>query len=255
MNLQQIQFVLVEPSHPGNIGAAARAMKTMGLTRLVLVKPRQFPHADATARAAGAADILEQAIIVDELDAAIADCEWVIGTSVRDRRVSWPTMSPKKVTEALVTKFEQHPEANIAFVFGRERTGLENSELDKTQWQVRIPANPEYSSLNLAAAVQIIAYELHCHLFHSDDVPAQEGERKNTGQQQRQRLATQHELMLYYEHLQQTLEQLDFLKTKPPTKLLRKIIRLYNRADVNIEELHILRGILTATQNELNKTL
>ena len=96
MNLQQIQFVLVEPSHPGNIGAAARAMKTMGLTRLTLVKPRQFPHADATARAAGAADILEQAIVVDDLDAAIADCEWVIGTSVRDRRVSWPTMSPKK---------------------------------------------------------------------------------------------------------------------------------------------------------------
>ena len=158
------------------------------------------------------------------------------------------------MTEALVTKFQQHPDANIAFVFGRERTGLENSELDKTQWQVRVPANPEYSSLNLAAAVQIIAYELHCRLFQVDENSKEDEGINNTAQQQRQRLATQHELMLYYEHLEQTLEQLDFLKAKPPTKLLRKIIRLYNRAEVNIEELHILRGILTATQNELNKT-
>lgn len=256
MNLDQITFVLVAPSHPGNIGAVARAMKTMGLQRLTLVQPRRFPDEEATARAAGASDVLENARVVDDLDAAIANCELVIGTSVRDRRVSWPIKSPQKMADELQHHLNDNPAAQIAIVFGRERTGLENHELDKTHWQIRIPANAEYSSLNLAAAAQIIAYELRCALADADDTSspdAQNDEAETTGVQQRQRNATQAELSGYYTHLETTLGQLGFIKQNASTKLMRKIIRLYNRAQVNVEELQILRGILTAMQNSLKK--
>ena len=255
MNFQQIRFVLVEPSHPGNIGAVARAIKTMGFTKLVLVKPRLFPHDDALARAAGASDILENAQIVGDLDEAIADCQLVIGTSVRDRRVSWPIKSPKEMSIALKNYADDNIACEIAIVFGRERTGLENSELDKTHWQIRIPANADYSSLNLASATQIIAYELRCALHRATSFEVKsmnEGtETVLTGVQARQRVATQAELNGYFLHLEETLHQLEFVRGNSATKLMRKIIRLYNRAQVNVEELHILRGILTAIQSKL----
>ena len=252
MNLQQIRFVLVEPSHPGNIGAVARAIKTMGFVKLVLVKPRLFPHDDALARAAGASDVLESAQVVDSLDAAIADCQLVIGTSVRDRRVSWPIKSPKEMSSELNDYFTDNVGCEVAIVFGRERTGLENSELDKTHWQIRIPANDDYSSLNLASAAQIIAYELRCALYDSKSII--DGENTLTGAQARQRVATQAELSGYFVHLEETLHQLEFVRGNSATKLMRKIIRLYNRAQINLEELQILRGILTAIQGKLMPT-
>ncbi len=268
---QSIRFVLVEPSHPGNIGAVARAIKTMGFSQLTLVKPKRFPDPEATVRASGADDVLEKCAVVDSLQAAIADCEYVIGTSVRDRQISWPVATPKetasKIQEFLVRehnaarniknnkhlndKMVSDDSPNIAVLFGRERTGLENHELDHAQWQIRIPANDDYNSLNLASAVQIIAYELNCALSDIGNSNQQIVEENKTGVEKRQRLATHAEMQGFYEHLEQTLLELDFIKTNPPTKLLRKIIRLYNRNNVSFEELQILRGILTATQQKI----
>lgn len=265
---QNIRFVLVEPSHPGNIGAVARAIKTMGFSQLVLVNPRRFPDPEATARASGADDVLEKCMVVNSLQEAISDCEHVIGTSVRDRQISWPVATPKetaiKIQGFLKSGSENSPEKamknnqlqsddfpNIAVLFGRERTGLENHELDHAQWQIRIPANDEYNSLNLASAVQIIAYELNCALIDIDMLNQEEVEADKTKLEKRQRLATHGEMQGFYQHLEETLLELDFIKTNPPTKLLRKIIRLYNRNNVSFEELQILRGILSATQQKI----
>ena len=270
---QNIRFVLVEPSHPGNIGAVARAIKTMGFSHLTLVKPKRFPDPEATVRASGADDVLEKCIVVDSLQAAIADCVYVIGTSVRDRQISWPVATPKetanRVQEFLVKEHNASKNSknngclsdeitsddsqNIAVLFGRERTGLENHELDHAQWQIRIPANDDYNSLNLASAVQIIAYELNCALSDASNLNQQTVDSNKTGVEKRQRLATHAEMQGFYVHLEQTLLELAFIKTNPPTKLLRKIIRLYNRSNVSFEELQILRGILTATQQKIKR--
>ena len=255
---QSIRFVLVEPSHPGNIGAVARAIKTMRFSKLVLVNPKKFPDPEATARASGADDVLKNCQVFDSLELAISDCEYVIGTSVRDRQISWPVASPRETAEKIeqiltsdqIEQISKKP--NIAILFGRERTGLENHELDHAQWQIRIPANDEYNSLNLASAAQIIAYELNYALSSISSIKQVEDYNKpETGVEKRQRLATHAEMQGFYTHLEETLLQLDFIKTNPPTKLLRKIIRLYNRSHVSFEELQILRGILTATQQKL----
>lgn len=243
-----IQFVLVETSHPGNIGAVARAIKTMGFNQLVLVNPRVFPDQEATARASGANDVLEQALVVNTLDEALSDSEIIIGTSVRERQISWPTFSPRETATKLKHSFTSESISKASILFGRERTGLENEELDKANWQVRIPANPEYSSLNLASAAQIIAYELRTELIEIEPEITSEPSKL----QLRQRIATYDEMQSYYAHLEKTLLRLDFIKVNPPTKLLRKINRLYNRADVSFEELQILRGILTAIDKKLD---
>lgn len=272
-----VRFVLVEPSHPGNIGAVARSIKTMGFSQLVLVSPRSFPDQEANRRAAGAEDVLNNCIVVDSLEEAIADCQQVIGTSVRDRKISWPVASPKE-TATKVNDFLQSTMANvddsegvnfkiegeevvsqnlphIAVLFGRERTGLENHELDHAQWQIRIPANDEYNSLNLASAVQIIAYEMNCAFIENSEAnsDSEQGKPvKNTNLEKRQRLATHAEMHGFYQHLEEVLAKLDFIKANPPTKLLRKIIRLYNRSNMSFEELQILRGILTATEQKID---
>ena len=255
---QSIRFDLVEPSHPGNIGAVARAIKTMRFSKLVLVNPKKFPDPEATARASGADDVLKNCQVFDSLELAIGDCEYVIGTSVRDRQISWPVASPRETAEKIeqiltsdqIEQISKKP--NIAILFGRERTGLENHELDHAQWQIRIPANDEYNSLNLASAAQIIAYELNYALSSISSIKQVEDYNKpETGVEKRQRLATHAEMQGFYTHLEETLLQLDFIKINPPTKLLRKIIRLYNRSHVSFEELQILRGILTATQQKL----
>ena len=256
LNRKSIRFVLVEPSHPGNIGATARAIKTMGFSELVLVSPQTFPHPDAFARASGATDILDNCHIVDSLDDAISECELIIGTSVRERQITWPTSTPRETAER-ITHFLKEGSQNIAILFGRERTGLENHELDSAQWQIRIPANKQYNSLNLASAVQIIAYEINCQ-FDEEVMELSNKEVDKVAKSnlaKRQRLATHTEMQAYYHHLEETLHQLDFIKTNPPTKLLRKINRLYNRANVSFEELQILRGILTATQKAIQNKL
>lgn len=246
-----LRFVLVEPTHPGNIGAVARAMKTMGLENLVLVNPEKFPHIEATKRAAGAESVLEQAEVVSSLSSAISDCDMVLGTSVRDREVAWSTITPR-VAAAKVVTHHSTQQGNIALLFGRERSGLTNQELDLCQYQIRVPANEEYSSLNLGSAVQILAYEIRMSVLESQQLEMIEDEHQH--QNKRKALARSEDLQGYYLHLEETLEQIGFIKNKPPTKLMRKIVRLYNRAQINVEEMQILRGILTAMQSFVQKT-
>lgn len=252
--LSKIAIVLVEPTHPGNVGAVARAMKTMGLSDLVLVNPRKFPHYEATKRAAGADSVLTNARIFADLSTAIADRQLILGTSVRDREVSWPTRTPKEMAQHALSDQQDSPK--MAILFGRENSGLTNQELETCDYQIRIPANDEYSSLNLASAVQIIAYELRMQALQQSeekgDIVGSAGAEdieQNQAQNQakaRQRAATQLEKEGHLSHLQETLEQLDFIKSRPPTKLMRKLTRLYNKANLTQEEIQMLRGILSA---------
>lgn len=252
--LEKIIIVLVEPSHPGNIGAVARSMKTMGLTQLVLVNPRKFPHVEATSRAAGAEDVLAQARVVSEIRAAIADRTLVLGTSVRDRQVSWPTSEPRQAARGIFDHINELPsDHKVAILFGRENSGLSNEELDLCQQQINIPANPDYSSLNLASAVQLITYELRMKALSLEATSNVEVEQEKplTPIEKRRQRASQEQLDGHLQHLEETMAQLDFIKSGPSTMLMRKLTRLYNKAQLTVEEIQILRGILTAMQEHL----
>lgn len=243
--LGAIRIVLVNTSHPGNIGGVARAMKNMGLSQLYLVAPKDYPSERAEWRASNAVDVLQSAIVVDELDDAIADCGLVIGTSARERRIPWPLVTPRECAERSYHESSTHP---VAIVFGREDRGLTNEELHKCNYHVHIPSNPEYSSLNLAAAVQVISYELRMtclnrqegKAIHFDDwdMPPAKNE------------ALEH----YYEHLQTTLERVGFLEPKNPRQTMTRLRRLYSRVRLDEMELNILRGVLTAMQNYVYHT-
>lgn len=235
--LANIRVVLLNTSHPGNIGAAARAMKTMGLARLWLVNPKVFPHADATARASGADDVLAGAHRCTGLDEALADCPLVIGASARARSIPCPELDPRACARLLT---RESACAKAALLFGCEQSGLSNAELDRCQYLVRIPANPAYSSLNLAAAVQIIGYELYLAHTSSPAGNAHTGTRQNP--------VSAGEMERFYEHLEQTLVDLGFLDPANPRQLMRRLRRLYNRARPDANEMNILRGILTAAR-------
>ena len=258
---KQIRVVLIEPTHPGNIGAVARAMKTMGLVHLILVKPKKYPHYEASKRAAGAEDVLDAAEVVDHIDCAIANCTKVYGTSVRDREVSWPTVDPSTAAQQAINHVDQSKQNQIAILFGRESSGLTNQELDLCQSQIRISANTEYSSLNLASAVQIITYEMRVKALalqlntpNSQTSDSQVmSQQLSTGVEKRQQAATKEQFDGYMMHLKKTLEALDFSKTPQPTLLMRKLTRLYNKADLTVEEIQILRGILSAVQSQLDR--
>jgi TrmH family RNA methyltransferase len=266
-SLGQIRIVLVEPTHPGNIGSVARAMKTMGLSRLVLVNPKKFPHPEASKLAAGAESVLLNAEVVQTASEAIGDCTMVLGTSVRDREVSWPTFSPRK-TAANVDQHLSQTERQVAILFGRESSGLTNAEMDLCQSQIRISANEEYSSLNLASAVQIIAYELRMQLLGLDDgrrvrdggdcasdvcqvAKTSINSESSKASREREIIATKVQQSGHIEHLQKTLESLDFVRAKPPTVLMRKLTRLYGKANLTVEEIQILRGILSAVESKI----
>ena len=235
VNFTNIRIVLVETTHPGNIGATARAMKTMGLTRLVLVNPAHFPDVGATARASGADDVLFSAEVVPDLATAIADCRLVIGASARRRDIMSPEINPRQCAERLLTTSQQ---GETALVFGRESSGLSNDELDHCHFTVRIPANPEYSSLNLAAAVQVLAYELRMSASFAEDLPPPELEP-----------APSEELERFYQHLQTVLLDLGFLNPDNPRHLMRRLRRLFNRTQPEQKEIQILRGILSAVED------
>lgn len=231
--LNNIRIVLVRTTHPGNIGATARAMKNMALDRLVLVEPLVFPHPDATARAAGAEDVLERAKVCHTLDAAIGDCTLVVGTSARARRIGWPTLAPDEAARALVDAAAANP---VAVVFGQERTGLVNDELDRCRAVVSIPVNAEYPSLNLGSAVQILAYEI----FRAAGA-ASEGTTRTD-------LAGHDDMRNFFRHLETVLVEIGFLNPENPRYLMRRLMRLFHRAEPDRNELNILRGILTAVQ-------
>ncbi len=230
--LERIHVILVGVTHPGNIGAAARAMKTMGLSHLRLVQPKHFPSADATARAAGADDLLANAQVFDTFEESLQDCHLIMGTSARRRRISWPTLTPKQCADKVLTC-----PGKVAIVFGREQSGLTNEELDLCHFLVQISSSPTFSSLNLAAAVQILAYELRCGIeTHHDDL------------KMNREPASAEAMAQFYQHLEQTLIDIGFLDPKNPRQLKRHLHRFFNRIQLLKPEVNIFRGIFTATQ-------
>lgn len=236
MNFDNLRVVLVETTHPGNIGATARAMKNMGLNRLVLVRPALFPHSEAIARAAEAFDILDKAQVVDSLDAALAGCRLVVGTSARRRGVSAPVLDPRQCAGRVA---DSSRDSEVALLFGRESAGLTNAETDRCHFLVRIPTSPDYSSLNLAAAVLVIAYELR---MVDSALDAALPEHRWPP------LATAEEMEHFYTHLEQVLLETGFLNPANPTPLMRRLRRLFNRSQPDRREVNILRGILTSIQ-------
>ena len=238
----RIRIVLVGTQHPGNIGSAARALKTMGLSQLVLVAPQRFPHADAEALAAGAADVLAGASLHANLADAVADCRLVLGCTARSRRVALPEQSPRDAAAAAVQAAAGG--AEVALVFGRERTGLENDELQLCHGAVHIPANPDYSSLNLAAAVQVLAYELRLALLQDGA-----GEAGPTPVDANHGQAAAHaQLEGLFAQLADTLEAIDFHKGRAPESALRKLRRLFLRSGLDAQEVRLLRGVLADAQ-------
>ncbi len=248
--LDNVRVVLVNTSHPGNIGGAARAMKNMGLTRLVLVEPRRFPDQNAGARAAGADDILADAVVVDTLEEAIADCVLVLGTSARDRRIPWPVVEPREAAHKVLDQLAELPEGQVALVFGREDAGLTSDELQRCQFHVHIPANPDFSSLNLAAAVQVVAYELRMLVVQRQGLPTSV-QKVETSSTANEMPTTADEMEQYFAHLQQVLVEIGFLDPHQPRHLMPRLRRLYGRIRVNRMEMNILRGILTETQKAI----
>lgn len=234
--LNQIRIVLINTSHPGNIGSAARAMKTMGLSNLYLVSPLQFPHQKAIEMASGAVDILEKAIVVKDLNEAIGDCGLVVGTSARSRTIPWPMLSPREFAEKAAVESRTN---KIAVLFGREQTGLTNEELQRCHYHIQIPSNPEYSSLNIAAAVQVLTYELR--VASQLDVIKEQWDYP---------LAEAKEMDYFFSHLEKVLIQLEFLKPEVPRQLMPRLQRLFNRARPDELEIKMLRGILSAVEKK-----
>jgi len=229
-----VRIVLVGTSHPGNIGAVARAMKTMHVSTLRLVTPKLFPHAEATAMASGADDLLAQATVCATLEEAVADCGLILGASARLRSLRLPQMEPREAAGSALVEAHKHP---VAFVFGRERTGLTNEELSLCHTLVHIPANPEYSSLNLAMSVQVMCYELLMSSRGPTDVTVVE---------EASEYATAEEMNYFYTHLQQVMIDTGFLDPAAPKHLMKRLRRLFGRARPDKQELNILRGILSA---------
>ena len=240
--LSGVRVVLVEPSHPGNIGAVARAMKTMGLARLHLVRPRRFPSAEATARAAGADDLLVAAVVCEDLPQALGGCAFAVATSARSRHLPWPGLDPAACArEALALA-----PAEVALVFGREATGLTNSEIDLCQATVRIPTDDEFPSLNLGGAVQVLAYELRRAALAGEG--AASASPLHSRELEREPRARVGELDAFYSHLEHTLVDIGYLDPSAPRLLMRRLRRLFSRAGMLRSELAILRGVLRAAQ-------
>ncbi|QIL86562.1 tRNA (cytosine(32)/uridine(32)-2'-O)-methyltransferase TrmJ [Vibrio sp. HDW18] len=238
--LDRVKVVLVGTSHSGNIGSAARAMKVMGLSRMVLVDPQCQVDAQAIALAAGASEIALNAEIYPTLEAAVADCGLVVGTSARSRTLEWPILEPRQCAEKLIAEAEHH---SVAVVFGRERTGLTNDELQRCHYHVCVPANPEYSSLNIAMAVQLLSYELRMAWLALK--PNQDPHQVESAYPHHQ------ELERFYQHLQTVITQTEFISAQQPGQVMNKLRRMFTRARPEAQEINMLRGILTAVQKSL----
>jgi len=234
--LNRVRIVLVDTSHPGNIGAVARAMKNMCLSQLYLVQPQRFPHAEATARASGADDLLASAVVCDSLPEALTGCGLVVGASARLRHLKIPQMDPRQCAERVLHEAQR---TDVAIIFGREHSGLTNEELALCHYLMHIPSNPDYSSLNIAAAVQVMTYELRM---------ASGAQGEAASEEESEPPASAEEMERFYSHLRKTLVDIGFLNPDNPRVMMRRLRRLFNRARPNQVEMNILRGILTATQ-------
>ena len=252
---QSVRVVLVETSHSGNIGAVARAMKNMGLKNLYLVNPASFPDEASYARSSGASDILDNAQVVSSLDEAIADCVCVMGTSARGRKVPWPVIAPPDAA-AKAEEFGQT--GPVALVFGRENHGLSNEELQRCHFHIHIPSNPDYSSLNLAMAVQVVCYEIRMHYLKGLEggegspylkpmvAPGDSGWDVPPAPVQ--------DVEGFFEHLEQVLVDIEFHRRDKPRQLMTRLRRLFQRSQLDQMEVNILRGILTAVQKSSGTT-
>jgi tRNA (cytidine32/uridine32-2'-O)-methyltransferase len=236
--LAKIRFVMVQTTHPGNIGAVARAMKTMGLSRLHLVEPKSLPDAEAVARASGADDLLAAAQVHGDFPSALHGCRLVVGASARLRTLEWPLLEPADCARRLLA---EAGEGDVALVLGRESSGLTNDELARCHFLVHIPGNPEFSSLNVAAAAQIFAYEIHRVWRKAEGLRIEEAARD---------LAPAEAMERFYVHLAQTLVDTGFSDPEQSGKLLRRLRRLFNRARPDSTEINILHGILSAAQGK-----
>lgn len=243
-DFSQVSIVLVNTSHPGNIGATARAMKNMGLSKLTLVQPEDFPSGVAVGRAVSAVDILDNARVVGSLQEAVEDCGLIIGASARSRTIPWPMLSPeqcgqKAVTEGAVNK--------VALVFGREDSGLNNEELQLCHFHVQIPADPNYSSLNLSAAVMVICYELRKAALAMEEVPtAAEDEFWD------QEKANGEQVEHFFTHLERVMIAIKFHDPEVPRQLMPRMRRLFSRIRIDVMEMNILRGILSNIEFRLD---
>ena len=232
-----IRIVMVNTSHPGNIGAVARVMKNMSLSSLYLVEPRHFPSEEANARSSGALDILQNAVVCESLEQAVADCELVIGTSARERSADWPVLNPRQSANKLVETARQ---SQVALVMGRESSGLTNQELDLCQYLVHIPSNPDYNSLNVAMAVQVFAYEIYLQMQTTSEQNVESDEEVAT--------LTSEQMQNFFVHLEQTLLDIDFLDERRSELLMRRLRQLFYRARPSQDDMNILRGFLSAAQ-------
>ena len=239
-SFEQLRIVLVETSHPGNIGGAARAMKTMGLQHLWLVRPQRYPDPQAEWRAAGALDLLDRAMVVDCLDAAIADCALVVGTSTRARHIPWPLVTARELGDRVNRESPRQP---VAILFGREASGLTNDELQRCHLHLQIPANPDYPSLNLAMAVQVVCYELYQSQLSAADTPAAVWDREP---------ATVASVDGLLAHLETVLTRVAFIDPTNPGRVMTRLRRLFTRLRPDATEISILRGAMTEIERALD---
>jgi tRNA (cytidine32/uridine32-2'-O)-methyltransferase len=240
--LDKIRIVLVNTSHPGNIGAAARAMKIMDLSRMYLVAPKLFPHEKAVWRSVGAVDILDNAVVVDTLDQAIADCGVVVGASARQRRIPWPLQDARSAAASVVEAATA--DNQVAVVFGREDSGLSNEELHQCNFHLTIPTSENYSALNLAAAVQVVGYEI---LMAARQQPAEQEQKWDVN------LANADDLERLLAHYEQVMIDLGFYDPATPKQLMVRLRRLFMRSKLDKMEINILRGMLGATEKMVER--
>lgn len=241
--LNHIRIILCQPSHPGNIGATARAMKNMGLCRLTLVAPELFPHVEAIKRASGADDILAHANVVQTFEEAISDCQWLFGTSARSREFPWPQLTPYEGAQKILSYTAVKQEVGI--VFGTERSGLTNEQLQRCDYHLTIPTHPDYSSLNLAQAVQILSYEIYQRFLSLSEgtVTLQEADDAINK-------ATMDEVSGLLQHFEEMAIKIGFMHPNHPKKLIPRLKRLFSKAQLEKEEVNILRGFLKLVGKE-----
>ena len=237
--LNSVKVVLVGTTHPGNIGATARAMKNMGILDLALVEPKEFPSDVATFRAKAAKDILEKASVHTSLEEAISECELVVGTSARERTVPWPALNPREAAEEM---HKSSLNGKVAIVFGREDRGLTNEELGLCNFHVHIPSDPEYSSLNLSQAVQILAYEIRLSYLQDRHVNKEYWDVELANNEQTERLIN---------HMDELMQEVDFYDVENPRKLLVRVRRFFKRSKIDVMEANIFRGLFATIQKKL----
>ena len=237
--LNSVKVVLVGTTHPGNIGATARAMKNMGILDLALVEPKEFPSDVATFRSKAAKDILEKASVHTSLEEAISECELVVGTSARGRTVPWPVLNPREAAEEM---HKSSLNGKVAIVFGREDRGLTNEELGLCNFHVHIPSDPEYSSLNLSQAVQILAYEIRLSYLQDRHVNKEYWDVELANNEQTERLIN---------HMDELMQEVDFYDVENPRKLLVRVRRFFKRSKIDIMEVNIFRGLFASIQKKL----